>query len=139
MATLKQKRAFKKISENLGNLGKTMREVGYAEATSLTPQNLTESKGWKELMHDELPDSLLAKRHRELLDKREIHIIKGKNGSEEVEVLDTPDTQAVSKGLDMAYKIGDKYAPEKHLNVNVEAEASDRIKELAKRLRELDA
>ena len=37
MATIKQKQAFNKIMENHGNISKTMREVGYTEATEKNP------------------------------------------------------------------------------------------------------
>jgi len=50
MATLKQKMAAKKITENHGNVSKTMREVGYSENSAKKPSNLTESKGFKEEM-----------------------------------------------------------------------------------------
>jgi len=48
MATIKQKEAVKKIVGNHGNVTKAMRDVGYSENTINTPQNLTESKGYKE-------------------------------------------------------------------------------------------
>jgi len=53
MATMKQKRAVKKILENprLG-ISTIMRspEVGYSPNTAVDPRNLTESKGFKEAM-----------------------------------------------------------------------------------------
>lgn len=118
MATLKQKEAFKRITENHGNTSKTMLQVGYRYNTAKKPSNLTESIGWKELMDKHLSDRLLAKRHQELLNKREKVIIEHKvNGSDIYKVLNQPETQAVSKGLDMAYKLKGKYAPEQHLVV----------------------
>ena len=50
MATYKQKRAFAKIVDNHGNISKAMREVGYSPKTVKNPKNLTESKGFKELL-----------------------------------------------------------------------------------------
>lgn len=113
MATRKQKAAAIKIVENHGNVSKTMLDVGYTEASAKNPSNLTESKGWKELMNEYLPDSLLMQRHRELLDKKE--------------------PMVVSKGLDMAYKVKGAYAPEKHINVNtsIESESPEALKQLA--------
>lgn len=67
---------------------------------------------------DMLPDELLAERHLELLNKREIAYTYI-NGVKEGELIDQPDTQAVSRGLDMAYKIKSTYAPEKSINLNV--------------------
>ena len=52
MATLRQRRAVKKIVENHGNISKSMREVGYPETTAKNPKNLTESKGFKEAAFD---------------------------------------------------------------------------------------
>ena len=115
MATEKQKNAFDKIVENGGNVSKTMVEVGYSENTAKTPQKLTESKGWAELMEEYLPDRLLGEKHRELLNKKEVRL---KNNVSEgtVETIETGeiDAQAVSKGLEMAYKLKGRYAPEKH-------------------------
>lgn len=49
MSTFKQREAAKILSENVGKpLGQIMREVGYSEITSLTPQRLTDSVGFKE-------------------------------------------------------------------------------------------
>lgn len=110
-----------------------MVKAGYAASTSKRTNKVTRTKGWAELMEEELPDKLLAKRHRELLDSRQVEIVH--NGKEShAEIIDQPDVQAVSKGLDMAYKLGGKYAPDKHLNVNVEVEAPPEIKELTKKL-----
>ena len=50
MATRKQKLALNKIVENRGNISKSMREVGYDDTTAKNPKNLTESKGYKELL-----------------------------------------------------------------------------------------
>ena len=50
--TVKQQAAVSKIVENRGNVSKTMLEVGYDENTSKNPKNLTDSKGWNELMEE---------------------------------------------------------------------------------------
>ena len=112
MPTNKQKEAVKILSENIGKpIGEAMREAGYSKSTSETPQRLTESKGFQQLMDEYLPDELLAEKHKELLTapKKVRHYIKGDLESEYEEL----DTQAVSKGLDMAYKLKGSYAPEK--------------------------
>lgn len=70
---------------------------------------------------DRFDDDLLFKRHEELLNKRDRAVISvEKNGQKIYELIDEPDTHAVSKGLDMAYKIKDTYAPEKHLGLQVQ-------------------
>ena len=74
MATNKQKKLLKKISENLGNqaskpIGTMMREVGYSESTSKTPSRVTQSKGFVELLEKAgISDSKIAKRLNEGLD-----------------------------------------------------------------------
>jgi hypothetical protein len=114
MATEKQKAVFDKIVENHGNVSKTMREVGYDEDTAKNPKNLTESKGWKELMEEYLPNKLLGEKHRELLYKEQV-VTKNNMTTGEVDVIPTGemDAVAVAKGLDMAYKLKGAYAPEK--------------------------
>jgi hypothetical protein len=98
MPTIKQKKAFDKIVENHGNVSKTMLEVGYTENSAKNPKNLTESDGWKELMKIQLPDELIAIKHKALLNKVD------KDGE--------IDVQAVTKGVDMAYKIKGYYPKE---------------------------
>lgn len=66
MPTIKQEKAVKALSENIGKpIGQAMRESGYSESTSKTPKRLTESDGWKELMDKNIPDKSLAKVHKE--------------------------------------------------------------------------
>lgn len=67
MATVKQKRAFKKVVENGGNVSRAMVDVGYSPMTAKTPKKLTESEGWKELTDDFLSNETLLKKHQQLL------------------------------------------------------------------------
>ena len=110
--TIKQKKVFKAVVNGGKTISGAMRQAGYAISTSKKTDKVTRTKGWEMLLKQHLPDSLLAKRHRELLNKREVHVIKKRNGEEEVEVIDQPETQAVSKALDLAYKLKGSYAPE---------------------------
>lgn len=98
-------------------------------ARVMASQNLTKPNVQKAIA-DMLPDDLLAERHLELLNKREVYKMIGNRGM----IIDQPDTQAVSKGLEMAYKIKGTYAPEKSVQVNVNVEPSDKISALAKQL-----
>ena len=66
--TTRQKLVAKKLVENGGSVSKAMVEAGYSPATAKTPQKLTESKGWLELMADKLPDDLLLKKTLEGLE-----------------------------------------------------------------------
>jgi hypothetical protein len=126
MATLKQQKAIKKTLENGGNVTQAMREVGYAETTIHNPKNLTESKAFMELFQETVTDELLAQKHLELLNKREV-AIRNNVTSGEIEVIPTGelDVQAVKAGLDMAYKLKGSYAPEKSVAVQVKADIKD--------------
>lgn len=58
------------------------------------------------LVDNVIPDSLLRRKHMQLLNKTEKKVVQG-------EVITDIDTQAVSKALDMAYKLKGSYAAEK--------------------------
>jgi len=125
MATQRQRQAAKNVVENGGIVSRAMIDANYSPKTAKNPEKLTNSKGWQELMSKHLPDSALAKKHRELLNKREYITIDGE--SEDV----GPETQAVSKALDMAYKLKGKYVNEdnqsnKTLIVMISGESSKR-------------
>ena len=84
-------------------------------------ENLAKPRIQKALA-DMLPDDLLNEKHLALLNK--------------VDANEQIDVQAVSKGLDMAYKIKGSYAPEKkEIMGTLEIESSERIKQLADELR----
>ena len=139
MVTINQKRVFKKVEDKLGGNGgivsisKAMRGI-YSKKWQENPQRLTGGKGWNELLEKHLPDSLLAKKHKELLNKRETNLIatKSETGEKVYEVLDQPETQAVSKALDMAYKLKDRYPKEdrpegnRTLVINITGESAQR-------------
>lgn len=125
MPTIKQKKAFSKIAENHGNLSKTMREVGYSPNTAKKPQNLTQSKGWAELTEEFLPNHLLMKVH-----------MQGLQATRSDSVGQQIDDYATRhKYLDSAYKVKSLYAPEKHVNLNVEL--SPEVKELTEKLNDI--
>lgn len=50
MPTLKQKTAVEIVLENRGNVSRAMREAGYAPTTAENPKNLTDSKGYREIL-----------------------------------------------------------------------------------------
>lgn len=89
MPTFRQKLVASKLVENGGNIGKAMIAAGYSPATAKTPQKLTESKGWQELMATVFPDRLLLKKHKDLFNAESSAII--------------------ARALDMAYKIKGYY------------------------------
>lgn len=103
-----------------------MVEAGYSEASAKNPKNLTDSKGWKELMEEYLPDSLLAQKHKELLTVNKKTTIV--HDDESTEVREELDSNAIKAGLDMAYKLKGKYKEDNeqkkpNITVNIERKA----------------
>lgn len=163
MATIKQKKAFKAVVENGGNVSRAMLDVNYSPATAKTPQKLTESVGWQELLDEYLPERDLAKKHKELLNavnleklsfnprdtdeeiRKVIENMEGytllyiKSSESDGRITDkyayvkAPDNMAQDKALDKAYKLKGSYAPEKTQALNVN------IKGEIKDFNELDA
>lgn len=71
MPTIKQKRAVDLMADNGGNVSKAMRDAGYSPMTAKTPQKLTESDGFKELMEAYLPDDMLLRALSDDIEKKE--------------------------------------------------------------------
>ena len=67
MPTYKQKLVASKLVENGGYVGKAMVAAGYSSKTAKTPQKLTESKGWQELMKEYVSEVDVLKTHSLLL------------------------------------------------------------------------
>ena len=136
--TIKQKAAFKKTMENNGNVSKAMREVGYSPNTAKNPQTLTNSLGWEELLEKYLPDAELGQVHSNLLKACNIDhrtfppkmsnegikkVIESVGGCTLVRIAEgeqakhayfwIPDGPSRKSGLDMAYKLKDRYAAQK--------------------------
>jgi len=65
--SIKQQRAIDNVVVNGGNLYKAMIDAGYSPATAHTPQKLTESRAWKQIVDEFLPDESLGQAHRQLL------------------------------------------------------------------------
>ena len=69
-------------------MGKIMREVGYSKKTAINPKDLTESKGWQELLN-EVPDEELKNRL--------------------LEIAQDKDKRSALIAIDMLLKLKDKY------------------------------
>lgn len=66
MPTVKQRTVALNLLENPGKpIGTAMKEAGYAHGMVVNPKDLTESRGWKELMNEYLPDKTLLQVHKE--------------------------------------------------------------------------
>lgn len=112
---IRQKKLLKKIMETTGkpvSISQSMRDVGYGEGYAKNPQLLTKTRSWQELMDEYLPDDLIAEKHNALLNKKEQIVVRDGKTSEVV-LTDEIDTNAVKAGVEMAYKIKGRYAPEK--------------------------
>ena len=99
-------RMRKTMSVLVGNGGKSvsdaMRQAGYAEATINTPQKVTESLSWKQLMDKYFPEDYVAKKHKELFNANKLHLTKDAR-----EIV--PDNAARAQAQDMAYKLRGSY------------------------------
>ena len=109
LPTKKQKAVFKKVFKEDKSIHSAMKDV-YAESTAKNPKNITQSKGWQELMEKYLPDKKLAQVHQYLLNHK--------------------DWRAKDAGLDKGYKIKGKYAP---VDVNIITKAK-KLKSIQDRL-----
>lgn len=157
MASIRQKKAFDKSMENYGNVSKAMREAGYSKNTAKNPKVLTESKGWKELLEEYLPESELAKAHKELLEQKQLayFVFPRRMKDEEIEAnmeangLDLiviresdkgrmafysiVDANARKSALEMGYKLRGSYAPDRvESTVKVDLENKEKAKNAIK-------
>ena len=76
-----------------------MIDNGYAPSTAKNPNELTESKGWQELMDKHLPDSKLLTVHEEALDATKIH------GSLTEPDREVPDIPTRLRAVELGYKL----------------------------------
>jgi hypothetical protein len=128
MATQKQKLAAKKILENPGKpISTTMKEVGYSDNTAKNPSDLTDSKGWNELMDKYLPDDKVLATHEAGLEATKTSnaaILLTKDGqtikAEEQGLIEVPDHATRLKAVELAYKVKKKIG-----NESVAAELKD--------------
>ena len=122
----KQDKKFIKIVAETGN-----QTLAVKEAYGIKDDNYAGVKGNRLIRKDKIkksiasiadsiPDDLLIEKHKALLNKEEV-ITKNNMTTGEIEVIPTGqiDTQAVAKGLDMAYKLKGSYAPTKSVGINL--------------------
>lgn len=101
--TNKQKALAKKILENPSiSMAKAMKEVGYSENTAIAPQNVTESKGWQELMDKYLPDPDILEAHKAGLKATKIFSSHTEPDKE------VPDHPTRLKAVELAYRVKKK-------------------------------
>lgn len=109
---------FKMYKENgFKSLGKAIRQSSvYSPSVADHPKIITQTISWQALLDEQMPEQHLALRHKEILDKRDRRMVPilddfgnpnfypdGKPMMREID--DGPNTAAVTKGLDMAYRL----------------------------------
>lgn len=111
------------VVENRGMaISKAMETVGYKKKTAKNPKNLTESKGWEELLEEHLPDSLLVKKEIEGLDANKVisaNITYGEADEKTNDFIEVPDMQTRHKYLETGLKMKKKLS---ETNINVLAQ-----------------
>lgn len=92
----------------------------------------------KRTLAEQIPDTLVLEKHIALLNKKEMKRAFNQDLGEWIDVeTGDIDTQAVSKGLDMAYKLKGSYAPEKNVNLDINVDITNpNALELAKKYEE---
>lgn len=114
MPTQKQKKVIEEIVESGGNIamGTAMIQAGYSPATAKTPQKLTESKGWLELLEEYIPDDKLNKVLQEGLEANRVisSMNTGKQATgETADFIEVPDHAIRHKFLETGLKLKDKF------------------------------
>jgi len=125
MTTIKQKKAVKEVVENRGNVSKAMLSAGYAPATAKNPKNLTESKGWNELLEKYLPDDKLLKKHDEALEANKIisaNITYGEANEKTNDFIEVPDEVTRLRAVELGYKVKKKLGPDIAQQFNIGGE-----------------
>jgi hypothetical protein len=107
----KHRVVLEELEKNGGQITKAMIAASYSEKYALgNATGLTRSDSWQNLMEEYLPSDKVALRHSELLDKRARRNIHDDKGNIiEYGVDDGPDTAAVTKAIEMAYKLRGAY------------------------------
>ena len=80
--------------------------MSYAPRTVNEPRMITKSKSWALLMAEQLPEDVVAERHRELLDARKYRtVVTGRGKARKEERVDDGADPIVMKAVELAYKL----------------------------------
>ncbi len=107
----RHRKIFDEAQKNGGRMSPAILAAGYSPDTAHKPKAITETKSWKALMEEYLPEDKVALRHQELLDKRVQRAVYDLNGKL-TGYVDQPETAGVSKAIEMAYKLRGSFVPE---------------------------
>lgn len=129
--TNKQLRLAKEISENtVEPVGKLLLRAGYSKSTSQSPQHILKALPFRDLFSTKISDKLILKAHKKLLTAK-VRTRTFVNGKKKTEIV-TEDAFALSKGVDLAYRVKGAFAPtESKLTITgLEAKTDDEIDEM---------
>lgn len=107
----RHRRVVEEAMKTGGKMTPAILAAGYSPSTANNPKAITETKSWKLLMEEYLPEDKVVQRHQELLDKRERRGVYDLNGKL-TGYVDEPETAAVSRAIEMAYKLRGSFVPE---------------------------
>lgn len=129
----RHKKVLDNLTENGGNMRKAILDAGYSQEMANNPQKITESRTFLQVLEEFLPDDILTKNHKELLEQKRIEyfVFSKKMSDEEIKghvegagltlivvresdkgklaFYSIPDAQAKSKALELAYKLKGKF------------------------------
>jgi len=122
----KIREVFEKVVKNGKPMSVAVKEVYKNKSNQTT---IKKSKSWQQLLSQTIPEKLVAHKHLQLLNKEEV-VVKNNVTTGEIDVIPTGqiDVQAVSKGLDMYYKIAGKY-PKEGNNTAIQVNIGNKIDE----------
>lgn len=129
MPTIKARMALKNIGTSRTE-EQALIKAGYSPSYARSGQ-IKHTKSWEQLLEQQLPDRLLAKKHKQLLEKTErIVVSDGTKEGSHIEDTGQPHSD-VNRALDMAYKLKGRYSSEdgggnKTLIINIVPEAANR-------------
>lgn len=131
--TEKQKLAFKNLTEKHCSEKEALISAGFSEGTAQKPKNVTNTKGWQQLLDEYLPDEDLAKAHKEGM-----LAIKTERGIDEEGNIKyfIPDYAVRHKYLDTAYKLKRMYSEDKLNELTIEEAMLKNLKERRKKIEE---
>lgn len=135
----RQQKLAKLIAENRGNKksdGELMREAGYSEVYSKNPRQLKRTETWQSIMDKQLPESLVARRHKQLLNKKETFVdeVVDERGRKKKQIVRSKEIHvpAVTKGVELAYRLRGKLTDRVGLDIE-----STKIDQALARLRKI--
>ncbi len=135
ITALKQKEVLKKyIKQVKENKGTSLVKAGEGiySKNYLEDGQLQRTDTWQALVNKYLPDSLLAKKHQELLNKEKILYKENKKGDIEAVHTGEIDTQAVKAGLDLGYRIKGKNQDTLTIKKTIEDMSDEELSRLIK-------